>query len=180
MADGAACPQLSRSAMASERSPKSSDSKRLHSSLLLAGIGAIVAVLLSTAFLGTAQAQFWGNSWGGRQQRQQQQQRPFGGWGWGDRGGWDNRQYRDRDYREYREREAPVDSSRAPAATPKKDVTTTIVVMGDAMADWLAYGLEDAYSEKPDIGIVRKFRSNSGLIRYDPRREFDRLGAHRA
>ena len=43
--------------------------------------------------------------------------------------------------------------------------------MGDAMADWLAYGLEDAYAEKPDIGIVRKHRTDSGLIRYDPRRD---------
>ena len=83
-----------------------------------------------------------------------------GGW---DRGGWD------RPYRE--NREAPVDFSRAPAATPKKEATTNIVVMGDAMADWLAYGLEDAYSEKPDIGIVRKHRTDSGLIRYDPRRD---------
>jgi hypothetical protein len=43
--------------------------------------------------------------------------------------------------------------------------------MGDAMADWLAYGLEDAYSENADIGIVRKHRTDSGLIRYEPRRD---------
>ena len=42
--------------------------------------------------------------------------------------------------------------------------------MGDANADWLAYGLEDAYSEKPEIGIVRKHRTESGLISYDARR----------
>ena len=29
------------------------------------------------------------------------------------------------------------------------------------------------YSEKPEIGIVRKHRTNSGLIRYDPRRDTD-------
>src|SRR5258708_7619327 len=45
--------------------------------------------------------------------------------------------------------------------------------MGDANADWLAYGLEDAFSEKPEIGIVRKHRTDSGLIRYDQRRESD-------
>ena len=28
--------------------------------------------------------------------------------------------------------------------------------MGDAMADWLAYGLEDAFSDAPEIAIVRK------------------------
>lgn len=43
--------------------------------------------------------------------------------------------------------------------------------MGDANADWLAYGLEDAFSEKPEIGIVRKHRTDSGLIRYDQRRD---------
>src|SRR5262249_241219 len=42
---------------------------------------------------------------------------------------------------------------------------------GDANADWLAFGLEDAFSEKPEIGIVRKHRTDSGLIRYDQRRE---------
>ena len=37
--------------------------------------------------------------------------------------------------------------------------TTTIVVMGDGMADWLAYGLEDAFSDSPEIAIVRKDKS---------------------
>ena len=45
--------------------------------------------------------------------------------------------------------------------------------MGDAKADWLAYGLEDAFSENPEIGIVRKHRTDSGLIRYDPRRDIE-------
>jgi hypothetical protein len=43
--------------------------------------------------------------------------------------------------------------------------------MGDAMADWLAYGLEDAFSEKPEFGVIRKHRTDSGLIRYDHRRD---------
>ena len=43
--------------------------------------------------------------------------------------------------------------------------------MGDANADWLAYGLEDAFSENTDIGIVRRHRTESGLIRYDQRRD---------
>jgi hypothetical protein len=68
----------------------------------------------------------------------------------------------------------PVDYSRAPA--PKKTdavPTTHVVVMGDAMADWLAYGLELAAAESPDIGITRKHKTVSGLIRaevkHDPR-----------
>ncbi len=136
--------------------------RKSSSIVLVAGLGATALVAASLVLPLPAKAQFWGDSWGGRQQRQQ----PYGGWGWGDRGGWDNRQYRDREYRD-----TPVDFSRAPAATPKKEATTQIVVLGDAMADWLAYGLEDAYTEKPDIGIVRKHRTDSGLIRYDQRRE---------
>ena len=31
-----------------------------------------------------------------------------------------------------------------------------VLVLGDAMADWLAYGLEDAYTERPDMGVIRK------------------------
>lgn len=64
----------------------------------------------------------------------------------------------------------PADFSRAPA--PKKlevQPERQIVVLGDAMADWLAYGLEDAYAETQDLGVVRKHRTVSGLIRYQPR-----------
>ncbi len=72
----------------------------------------------------------------------------------------------------------PVDYSKAPA--PKKSdakndaqaaVTSTIMVLGDAMADWLAYGLEIAYADSPEIGILRRHRTNSGLIRTDPHGE---------
>jgi hypothetical protein len=70
-----------------------------------------------------------------------------------------------------RSREGPAAGllPRAPA-TPRKDATVKIVVMGDANADWLAYGVEDAFSEKTEIGIVRKHRTYSGLIRYDQHR----------
>jgi hypothetical protein len=67
-----------------------------------------------------------------------------------------------------------VDYSRAPA--PRKAETppsNTIVVMGDSMADWLAYGLEDAVTDMPGLGIVRKHRTTSGLIRYDTRADMD-------
>jgi len=70
--------------------------------------------------------------------------------------------------------EKPVDYSRAPA--PKKtevQPTTKILVFGDSLADWLAYGLEDALSETPEIGIVRKHRAFSGLIRYEPRSDLE-------
>lgn len=70
----------------------------------------------------------------------------------------------------------PVDSSRAPPAKAPETTSqplTSVVVMGDAMADWLAYGLETAFADSPDIGVVRKHRTFSGLIhnevRADPR-----------
>ena len=46
-----------------------------------------------------------------------------------------------------------------------------MLVLGDAMADWLAYGLEDAYTEQPDMGVIRKHKTVSGLIKYQPKGE---------
>src|ERR1700744_671639 len=64
------------------------------------------------------------------------------------------------------------DYSHAPP--PEKHDTTperNILVLGDALADWLAYGLEDAYADQPDVGIVRKHKTVSGLLRYQPKGE---------
>jgi uncharacterized protein len=70
------------------------------------------------------------------------------------------------------EPQRPVDASRAPAPRkPDTPPTSSIVVVGDSMADWLAYGLEDALTDTPEVGIVRKHRTGSGLIRYDLRNE---------
>ena len=44
-----------------------------------------------------------------------------------------------------------------------------MLVLGDGMADWLAYGLEDAYAEQPDMGVIRKHKTVSGLIKYQPK-----------
>jgi len=44
-----------------------------------------------------------------------------------------------------------------------------ILVLGDAMADWLAYGLEDVYADQPDMGVIRKHKTVSGLIKYQPK-----------
>ena len=41
--------------------------------------------------------------------------------------------------------------------------------MGDAMADWLGHGLEEAYADNPEFGVVRKIRANSGLLRNESR-----------
>src|ERR1700738_1559512 len=60
---------------------------------------------------------------------------------------------------------APPPEKRDPAIVPERNV----VVLGDAMADWLAYGLEDAYAEQPDMGVIRRHRTVSGLIKYQPK-----------
>jgi hypothetical protein len=65
-----------------------------------------------------------------------------------------------------------ADFTRAPA--PRKLDTQpndSVLVLGDSMADWLAYGLEDALGDSPDLGVVRKHRASSGLIHYDTRNE---------
>ncbi len=67
---------------------------------------------------------------------------------------------------------AQTESARAPA--PRRvDVapTVNIVVFGDSLADWLGYGLEEAFAETPEIGILRKPRANTGLIRVEQRGE---------
>ncbi|MGN6748303.1 MAG: DUF459 domain-containing protein [Xanthobacteraceae bacterium] len=47
----------------------------------------------------------------------------------------------------------------------------TVLVIGDSMADWLGYGLDENYAEQPEIGVERKIRATSGLVRYDPKNE---------
>jgi hypothetical protein len=130
---------------------------------------AVAGLMLALAL--PAQAQFW-SPFGAphrppaavqQQQPQQQQYNPFGGF-FGPPP-------------EQQRQAAPADNSHAPAAQPRRadlpPPTTTIMVMGDAMADWLASGLEDAYSERTEIGVVRKGRIGSGLISYDPKRNVD-------
>jgi hypothetical protein len=47
------------------------------------------------------------------------------------------------------------------------------MVLGDSTADWLAYGLEDALSDTPEIAILRKHKAFSGLIRYEARSDLE-------
>ena len=91
-----------------------------------------------------------------QQQQPQRQQDPDFGWG----------------YQQPQQRQAPAESTRAPAARrPDAPPTTNIVVFGDAMSEWLAYGLEEALAETPEIGVTRKARANTGLIRTETRNE---------
>src|ERR1700730_4112027 len=126
-------------------------------------LAALAGIRLSFVLVAPVQAQFW--DWGRPQRYRSDPFRDFFGGFSRDRGGggggWDRG-------------EGGADFSHAPGPAQKKpEATTPIVVLGDANADWLAYGLEDAFSEKSEINVVRKHRTDSGLIRYDPRRDGD-------
>jgi hypothetical protein len=130
----------------------------LRSVLRLAAIATV-----SGALLVPASAQFW-SPFGGRSQSRPSQGgfNPFGGFFGGP---------------PPQNPAPPADYSRAPAPQQRKAdaaaATTTLVVVGDSMADWLAYGLEEAFAETPEMAIVRKHRTTAGLIRYDTRRDVE-------
>ncbi len=120
-----------------------------------------VAIALLTGIVGPASAQFF--NFGGPPQRQAPQR--GGGWFGGD--------FFQPFQQQAPSQQAPrQDFSRAPGS-PKRDTVAerNVLVLGDAMADWLGYGLEDAYSEQPDMGVIRKHKTISGLIKYQPRGE---------
>ena len=65
---------------------------------------------------------------------------------------------------------AGVESIKPPA--PRKVETPpaeTVLVIGDLLGEWLAYGLELVFAETPQIGIVRKIKPDLGLVRDDAR-----------
>ncbi len=89
---------------------------------------------------------------------------------WGDRGGpsYPNNSYDP--YNPFNQRPQVYESIKPPA--PRKVETPpaeTVVVIGDSLADWLGYGLEQAFAETPEIGIVRKIKPYAGLVRYEAR-----------
>ena len=76
-------------------------------------------------------------------------------------------QYQPRQVQQADPTRPPPPAARRPDAAP----SVNVVVFGDSLADWLAYGLEDAFAETPEIGIVRKNRALAGLIRIETRWE---------
>jgi uncharacterized protein len=129
----------------------------------------VLAVAAGMVFgiVGPSSAQFF--NFGGYQQRQPQ--RGFGGFG----GGWfgnDTYEPFQQHAPQPRWRQTPAREDFSKAPPPEKRDTVPerrILVLGDAMADWLAYGLEDAYAEQPDMGVIRKAKTVSGLIWYQPK-----------
>src|SRR5262245_1387326 len=58
-----------------------------------------------------------------------------------------------------------------PPAPKKVDTppSETVLVIGDQLADWLGYGLEEALTDTPQIGIARRIKPYAGLVRYEQR-----------
>src|ERR1700686_4309394 len=133
-------------------------------------IALAVAAGIVLGIVGPPSAQFFG----GFQQRPQPQR---GGGGFG--GGWFGndtfapfQQQAPQPRWNGRQTPAPVREDFSKAPPPEKRNTVPerhILVLGDAMADWLAYGLEDAYAEQPEMGVIRKHKTVSGLIKYQPK-----------
>jgi uncharacterized protein len=126
-----------------------------------------VAIMLLVGIVGPASAQFFNfPNFGGPPRPPPRSGGYGGGGGWF--GGGDlfapfQQQAPKRPVENYSK--APPPEKRDPAIVPERSV----VVLGDAMADWLAYGLEDAYTEQPDMGVIRKSKTVSGLIKYQPK-----------
>jgi hypothetical protein len=153
----------------------------------LIALAVVVGMLLGLA--GPSSAQFF--NFGGYQQRPQPQR--GGGWFGNERGGggwFGNEQQPQRgggwfgnDMSPNQEhappprwngRQAPAapreDFSKAPPPEKRNGVPERhILVLGDAMADWLAYGLENVYADQPEMGVIRKHKTVSGLIKYQPK-----------
>src|ERR1700722_6764673 len=126
----------------------------------------VLAVALLVGIVGPASAQFFNFGFGGPPRPPQLIQPPRssgqqgGGWFGGDL------------FAPFQQ-QAPKrieNFSRAPPPEKRETVPDrNVLVLGDGMADWLAYGLEDAYSEQPDMGVIRRHKTVSGLIRYQPK-----------
>lgn len=155
---------------------KISFSHWLVAALVLAVVETASVTVIEVAFTIPAQAQFFGD-----QQNQYRRAPPrSSGFFQNFFGPFNSRpdEYEYSPPRQQRQRqvEQSDESSRAPP--PRKTdsntkPTTSIVVMGDGMADWLAYGLEDVFSDSPEIGVVRKIKLYSGLLQYDTKGDLD-------
>jgi uncharacterized protein len=131
-----------------------------------------IAAAMVLGVVGPTSAQFF--NFGGFQQRPQPQR---GGGGFG--GGWfgndtfepyQQRAPQPRWERRQTPSQVREDFSKAPPPEKRDTIPERhILVLGDAMADWLAYGLEDAYAEQPEVGVIRRHKTVSGLIKYQPK-----------
>src|SRR5689334_1025425 len=128
-----------------------------------------VTIALLVGIVGPASAQFFNfGNFGGFGQRPAPP-RPNGGGGGGG-GGFFGDFFSP--FQQQQPKRVYQDFSKAPPPEKRDGVPErNVLVLGDGMADWLAYGLEDAYNEQPDMGVIRKAKNTSGLIKYQPKGE---------
>src|SRR5437588_6101262 len=123
----------------------------------------LVAVALLVGIAGPASAQFF--NFGGWSRPQPRSSGGGGGWFGGDL-------FTPFQQQQQQAPKRVENFSKAPGPAKRDTVPErNVLVLGDAMADWLGYGLEDAYTEQPDMGVIRKHKTVSGLIKYQPRGE---------
>jgi uncharacterized protein len=157
-------------------------SKRTPLRRILSEAGPLIAVTVVAAVMfgivGPASAQFFDFGFGRPPTRQQQQQQQRGGFGGGFFAPFQQvfpgapQPLPQQQPQQQQQQQRAVDYSRAPPPEKREaPAEHNVLVLGDAMADWLAYGLEDALAEQPDMGVIRKFKTVSGLIRYQPKGE---------
>src|SRR5712671_2197916 len=131
-------------------------------------IALAVAVALLVGIVGPASAQFF--NFGGPPQRPQPRSNGGFGGGFGGGGGWFGGDLFAPFQQQAPKQRVREDFSKAPPPDKRETVPErNVLVLGDAMADWLAYGLEDAYAEQPDMGVIRRHKTVSGLIKYQPK-----------
>src|SRR5713226_9551188 len=132
-------------------------------------IALAVAVALLVGAVGPASAQFFNFGGPPRQQQQPQQQPRSSGGGFG--GGWFGGDLFAPFQQQQQQAPKRIENySKAPPPEKRETVPErNVLVLGDGMADWLAYGLEDAYAEQPDMGVIRRHKTVSGLIKYQPK-----------
>src|ERR1700686_2299382 len=125
-----------------------------------------VALALLVGIAGPASAQFFNfGNFGGPARPQPRSNGGFGGGG----GGWVGGDLF-APFQQQAPRRPVENYSKAPPPEKRETVPErNVLVLGDGMADWLAYGLEDAYAEQTDMGVIRKNKTVSGLIKYQPK-----------
>ena len=60
---------------------------------------------------------------------------------------------------------ATSDPANPEAATVPTAPTTFVLVLGDNLAEWLAYGIENAFEDVPELGVNDQTKISSGLAR---------------
>jgi hypothetical protein len=123
-----------------------------------------VTIAILVGIVGPASAQFFNfGNFGGPPRAQR-------GGGFGGGGGWFGGDFFSPFQPSQQPKRVYQDFSKAPPPEKRDAVPErNVLVLGDGMADWLAYGLEDAYTEQPDMGVIRKAKNTSGLIKYQPK-----------